>query len=127
VNTLHQSRAEEHIVALDTQMDELVHSGLDSALKLSLLSEAWVLSRHDDDGGTVADFASRLGYSDELVRQELDQLTLSGYFRRTRDRESRVLYRLTDEAPKLQTVRRLLASWRDLRFYLRATALLTFG
>ena len=115
----------EHDSALGSQVDELLHHGLDSSLKLSLLSEAWILRKHGDNSGTVGDFAIRLGYSDDLVKQELDQLTQFGYFIRTDEDGTRSFYHLTDEAPHLQTVRRMLSSWRDLRFYLRANALVT--
>lgn len=116
----------EHDSAIASQVNELLNTGLDSALKLSLLSEAWILAKHEDCGGTVTDFAVRLGYSDELVRQELDQLAKSGYFKRCCEMDRTIRYFLTEEAPRLQTVRRLLSSWRDLRFYLRANSLLTF-
>jgi len=112
---------------LSSQISELLSFGLDSALKLSLLSEAWIFSKHGNCGGTVSDYAVRLGYSDDLVRQELDQLAQSGYFKRSSENDLTVLYFLTKDAPRLQTVRRLLSSWRDIRFDLRATAMLKFG
>lgn|GEM_PF-5728961 len=117
----------EHDSAIGSQLDELMKCGLDSALKLSLLSEAWILSKNEDRAGTVSEFALRLGFSDEMVSQELDQLAKSGYFEKTTSDGRIYRYQLTRDAPCLQTVRRLLSSWRDLRFYLRANAQLTFS
>ncbi len=112
--------------AVGSQVNELISCGLDSALKLSLLSEAWLLAAHDDYGGSVTDFAIRLGYSEDLVLSELDQLVASGYFLRCINDDMSLCFKLTYEAPRLNTVRRLLSSWRDLRFHLRANSLLTF-
>jgi hypothetical protein len=117
----------EHDVAIGLQENDLVKRGLDSALKLSLLSEVWIMFLHGSAVGTVANFATRLGYADDLVRQGLDQLTQSGYLKRSCDNSLEIVYFLTDQAPRLETVRRLLSSWRDLRFYLRADSLIMYS
>jgi hypothetical protein len=112
--------------ALGAQVDEVLTCGVDCAVKLFLLSEAWQLCQHGMCDGTIEDYAAALCYPSEVIQKEFDQLVDVGYFTKALNDDLSLSYHLTGRAPKFQTVRRLLASWQDMRFHLRANAEFTF-
>ncbi len=114
---------------MQRQVNDLVRQGLDTSLKLSLLSEAWAaLQRgHLIEPYRAEDFARRLCADSSLVLQQLDEMVGSGFFERSPSPKCGAdTYALTTDPVRRDALRRLLLSWGDLRFRMRANAMLAF-
>ena len=108
-----------------SRVTKFINLGIDNANKVSLLEAAW---NHPSKIGTLEQYSLLIGTaSKDVIERDLEQLVTAGFLSSHNDEQNLRRYSLTTDVNRVDALKRLLDSWSDPNFRIRAAAQLHYS